>query len=187
MLTLLSKIKKAQGFGLIFLFSLLTVIVYGNLPSPVITKAEVDEPVQETVTGVQETQQSEEKPKLERTVLWAPLAGTVSQGRGWVYSSLYGEWYYHEGQDLLAQPDQLVQACLGGIVRQVTKGPNGVTLEIESDRYKIRYASLSESYVTQGQTVRQGEALGLPGQSELEPFTHVHMEVYYDKQMIEAF
>lgn len=198
MLTLFSQVKKLKGLGLLLLFLLLVIIVYGNMPERLTMKSvateekenvEVPQETRSEAISIQNTERAkeQEEPKLETTVLWAPLAGTVKQGRGWVYSSLYGEWYYHQGQDLLAQPDQLVQACLAGTVRQVSKGPNGLSIEIESDLYKIRYASLSESYVTAGQTVRQGQALGLPGQSELEPFSHVHIEVYYDKQMIEAF
>lgn len=89
------------------------------------------------------------------------------------------------GVDLGREDDKAfeVRAALGGKVTRVELNPplTGTVIEITHDNdVKTVYQSLSDAKVKEGDTVKQGDAIGTAGRSEIEKDlgNHVHFEVH---------
>ncbi|MBO9609479.1 MAG: M23 family metallopeptidase [Paenibacillaceae bacterium] len=96
----------------------------------------------------------------------------------------YGDTFIpHAGIDLARKDNQTfdVLAALSGKVTHIEKHPlNGNVVEITHDNGLVTvYQSLDEVKVTQGATVKQGDAIAKAGRNELEKEdgVHVHFEV----------
>lgn len=111
-----------------------------------------------------------------------PLQGSavVSSNFGWRLHPLLGTWLMHSGRDLAAPEGTPVLAALTGrVVSSGTAGGYGLAIELEHDgpRRRTLYGHLSELYVKEGETVRQGEVIGRVGSTGLSTGPHLHFEL----------
>lgn len=102
-------------------------------------------------------------------------------------------WHTHNAGDLKVSTGNRVVAVDGGTVIQVTHwdgrgygqyGPNELAtygnsvLIQQPNGYQVRYAHLSQLNVSEGQTVSQGQLLGLSGNTGNSSGPHLHLEIY---------
>ncbi len=112
-----------------------------------------------------------------------PLSGEISLAYGWQFYPLFNDWRYHTGIDIAAAPGQSVTAVLSGTV--VTSGEakqTGLTVVISSGHRQIIYGCLSRTTLSVGQKVAQGEVIGFTGQSQAEPYPHLHIGFKLDDE-----
>lgn len=111
-----------------------------------------------------------------------PLIGSAvtTSGFGWRLHPLIGSWLMHSGRDLAAPEGTPVVAALSGrVVSSGLAGGYGLAVEIEHQgpRRRTLYGHLSELYVQEGETVRQGEVIGRVGSTGLSTGPHLHFEL----------
>jgi murein DD-endopeptidase MepM/ murein hydrolase activator NlpD len=111
-----------------------------------------------------------------------PLIGSAitTSNFGWRLHPVLGNWLMHAGRDLAAPEGTPVVAALSGrVVSSGLAGGYGLAVEIEHDRPRRRtlYGHLSELYVKDGETVRQGEVIGRVGSTGLSTGPHLHFEL----------
>jgi hypothetical protein len=111
-----------------------------------------------------------------------PLIGSAvtTSGFGWRLHPVLGSWLMHSGRDLAApEGTPVVAALTGRVVSSGLAGGYGLAVEIEHDRPLRRtlYGHLSELYVKEGDTVRQGEVIGRVGSTGLSTGPHLHFEL----------
>lgn len=111
-----------------------------------------------------------------------PLIGSAvtSSEFGWRLHPVLGSWLMHAGKDLAAPEGTPVVASLSGrVVMSGLAGGYGLAVEVEHDtpRRRTLYGHLSELYVREGQTVKQGEVIGRVGSTGLSTGPHLHFEL----------
>ena len=111
-----------------------------------------------------------------------PLVGSAvtTSTFGWRLHPVIGTWRMHAGLDLAAPEGTPVVAALSGrVVMSGVAGGYGLAVEVEHDRPRRRtlYGHLSELYVKEGDTVRQGEVIGRVGSTGLSTGPHLHFEL----------
>jgi len=111
-----------------------------------------------------------------------PLIGSAvtTSNVGYRMHPVLGSWIMHAGRDLAAPEGTPVVAALSGrVVMSGTAGGYGLAIEIEHERPRRRtlYGHLSELYVREGDSVRQGEVIGRVGSTGLSTGPHLHFEL----------
>lgn len=109
-----------------------------------------------------------------------PLQGRLSSYFGWRNISVGGN-RFHGGIDLAAPTGTPITASRDGVVnRQGWIGAYGYAVYLDhGDGSQTRYAHLSRIDVQTGQTVRQGDRIGLVGSSGASTGPHLHFEVRF--------
>lgn len=100
-----------------------------------------------------------------------PTTGTITQNFAW----------YHQGTDIAnrAAPDILAADAGTVSVPGFMAGGYGNYVIIDhGNGYKTLYAHMSRIYVSPGQTVNRGAAIGKMGSTGRSTGTHLHFEVY---------
>ena len=117
----------------------------------------------------------------DRNLLFPILGSAITTSEfGWRLHPVLGSWLMHAGKDLAAPEGTPVVAALSGTVTSSgLAGGYGIAVEIEHSAPKRRtlYGHLSEIYVKQGQTVRQGDVIGRVGSTGLSTGPHLHFEL----------
>jgi murein DD-endopeptidase MepM/ murein hydrolase activator NlpD len=108
-----------------------------------------------------------------------PVHGAVNSGFGARFDPFNGLPSFHEGVDISTPRNGPVLATADGIVlRSGWAGEYGKAIAIaHGDRYETLYGHLEETLVTEGQTVRRGERVGLVGSTGRSTAPHLHYEV----------
>jgi murein DD-endopeptidase MepM/ murein hydrolase activator NlpD len=116
-----------------------------------------------------------------RNLLYPLIGSSVfTSGFGWRLHPVLGSWLMHAGKDLAAPEGTPVVASLSGrVVSSGLAGGYGLAVEIEHEgpRRRTLYGHLSELYVREGQSVRQGEVIGRVGSTGLSTGPHLHFEL----------
>lgn len=109
-----------------------------------------------------------------------------------IVTSLFGRRFHpvlkfyrqHSGVDLAADLGQAVNAVARGTVLRAdwTNGGGNLVELSHGPRLTTRYGHLSYMLVQPGDIVRQGEPIGLAGQSGTATGPHVHFELWRDGQ-----
>lgn len=111
-----------------------------------------------------------------------PTPMPISSGFGWRTNPFTGLPQLHEGTDLAAPIGTPILAAYPGKV-EVARNLDGYGLVIylrhEKDTQESRYAHLSSILVREGEWVRQGEVIGLVGNTGLSSGPHLHFEWRY--------
>lgn len=121
--------------------------------------------------------------------LRGPLGGQrdVTSGFGPRHDPFLGSMASHEGIDLRASRGTEVRATADGLV--TIAGPNagyGNLVEIEhKNSVSTRYAHLSAIAVSQGQSVKAGDIIGLVGSTGRSTGAHLHYETRIDGEPID--
>ncbi|HEX3032042.1 MAG TPA: peptidoglycan DD-metalloendopeptidase family protein [Bacillota bacterium] len=90
-----------------------------------------------------------------------PMVGKATVPFGMSYSTLYEDFRFHNGVDILSTKDDVVKAVLEGQVQTVNEVEGeGLTITIKhKDGYLSTYSNITSPEVTEGQKVKRGQAL----------------------------
>jgi len=91
---------------------------------------------------------------------------------------------FHAGIDIAAKRGSDVVAAAGGtVVFSGRKNGYGKTVKIDHGKYRVTlYAHMDKVFVTEGQTLAQGERLGLVGRTGRTTGPHLHFELRVEGQ-----
>ncbi len=115
----------------------------------------------------------------------APVQGRLSSAFGWRALSVDGN-HFHAGIDLAVPIGTPVHAARDGrVVEARFDGTYGNVVFLDhGDGSQTRYAHLSRIAVSPGQSVRQGDVVGLAGSSGWSTGPHVHFELRFDGRAV---
>ncbi len=119
--------------------------------------------------------------------IW-PVYGKLESGIGGRRNPFGGRGFeYHEGQDIDAAYGTPVQVAAGGKVTIAgwLRGYGNVVYVDHGNGLSTRYGHLSEIDVTVGQTVTQGQKIGLVGSTGRSTGPHLHYEVRINNQPVD--
>ena len=105
--------------------------------------------------------------------------GRVSSAYGWRADPFSGQTRFHSGTDVKMAYGQEVRSAAGGRVAFVGEQAGyGLTVRIDhGNGLETRYAHLSQSAVTAGDTVASGQVVARSGNSGRSTGPHLHFEV----------
>lgn len=118
-----------------------------------------------------------------------PVEGEITIGfakDNLIYSETLEEWIVHLGIDIKAQRATVVKASEEGTIESIKNDPRyGLTVVIEhTNGYKTIYSNLlTTEFVTEGEKVEKGQAIGTVGNSaafEIVDEPHLHFEITKD-------
>jgi murein DD-endopeptidase MepM/ murein hydrolase activator NlpD len=114
---------------------------------------------------------------------WPEQHASITQGFGpselWFEPSFGGYPHFHTGLDLVSS-DTRIFAGSGGVVTAVGHGSSGYgnyVVIAHPGGYSSLYGHLSSALVTQGETVAQGQQIGVEGSTGMSTGPHLHFEV----------
>jgi len=122
-----------------------------------------------------------------RPSIW-PVTGRLESGVGGRRNPFGGRGYeYHEGQDIDATYGTPVQAAASGrvITAGWQRGYGKVVYVDHGNGLSTRYGHLSAIDVAVGQTVTQGQTIGLVGSTGRSTGPHLHYEVRINNQPVD--
>jgi len=122
-----------------------------------------------------------------RPSIW-PVFGKLESGVGGRRNPFGGRGFeFHEGQDIDALYGTPVQVAAGGKVTIAgwQRGYGNVVYVDHGNGLSTRYGHLSEIDVTVGQTVTQGQRIGLVGSTGRSTGPHLHYEVRINNQPVD--
>jgi murein DD-endopeptidase MepM/ murein hydrolase activator NlpD len=112
------------------------------------------------------------------TFTW-PVTGTITSPFGWRSNPFGGSPEFHQGLDIAAPSGTTVTAAAGGtvIMAQWYGGYGNYILIDHGGGYSTGYGHLSAIYVSNGQSVQRGQAIGAVGSTGQSTGPHLHFEV----------
>jgi murein DD-endopeptidase MepM/ murein hydrolase activator NlpD len=110
-----------------------------------------------------------------------PVTGTITSPFGWRSNPFGGAPEFHQGLDIAAPTGTTVTAAASGtvIMAQWYGGYGNYILIDNGDGYSTGYGHLSAIYVSDGQQVERGQAIGAVGSTGESTGPHLHFEVRY--------
>jgi murein DD-endopeptidase MepM/ murein hydrolase activator NlpD len=108
-----------------------------------------------------------------------PVTGTITSPFGWRSNPFGGAPEFHQGLDIAAPSGTTVTAAAGGtvIMAQWYGGYGNYILIDHGGGYSTGYGHLSAIYVSTGQTIQRGQAIGAVGSTGQSTGPHLHFEV----------
>jgi len=108
-----------------------------------------------------------------------PVSGTITSPFGWRSNPFGGAPEFHQGLDIAAPTGTTITASAGGtvILAQWYGGYGNYILIDDGGGYSTGYGHLSAFYVSVGQQVKQGQAIGAVGCTGSCTGPHVHFEI----------
>lgn len=112
------------------------------------------------------------------TFSW-PVTGTITSPFGWRSNPFGGGPEFHQGLDIAAPMGTTVTAAAAGtvIMAQWYGGYGNYILIDHGGGYSTGYGHLSAIYVSTGQSVQRGQAIGAVGSTGQSTGPHLHFEV----------
>jgi murein DD-endopeptidase MepM/ murein hydrolase activator NlpD len=162
-----------------------TVAVVTVSPSPE-ASASPSEAAAQAETDQMEDQYEDTAAEVQEEPVQWPVQGAVTAQFSQdtlTYSQTMADWRTHEGLDIAAETGADVTAAQSGTVTAVYQDDllGNVVVVSHSGDLATRYANLSSTAVSEGDTVAAGDLLGQVGTSALlevaEP-SHLHFEVF---------
>jgi murein DD-endopeptidase MepM/ murein hydrolase activator NlpD len=116
-----------------------------------------------------------------------PVTGTITSPFGWRSNPFGGAPEFHQGLDIAAPTGTTVTAAAGGtvIMAQWYGGYGNYILIDHGGGYSTGYGHLSAIYVSVGQKVARGQAIGAVGSTGESTGPHLHFEVRFDGKPID--
>lgn len=116
-----------------------------------------------------------------------PVTGTITSPFGWRSNPFGGSPEFHQGLDIAAPSGTTVTAAAGGsvIMAQWYGGYGNYILIDHGGGYSTGYGHLSAIYVSNGQTVKRGQAIGAVGSTGASTGPHLHFEVRIDGKPVD--
>jgi murein DD-endopeptidase MepM/ murein hydrolase activator NlpD len=120
------------------------------------------------------------------TFSW-PVTGPITSPFGWRSSPFNGSPDFHPGLDIAAPTGTTVTAAAGGtvIMAQWYGGYGNYVLIDHGGGYSTGYGHLSAMYVSSGQAVKRGQAIGAVGMTGEATGPHLHFEVRIDGKPVD--
>lgn len=120
------------------------------------------------------------------TFAW-PVSGTITSPFGWRSNPFGGAPEFHQGLDIAAPTGTTLTASAGGTVlmAQWYGGYGNYILIDDGGGYSTGYGHLSAFYVSAGQQVKQGQAIGAVGCTGECTGPHVHFEIRFNGKPID--
>lgn len=108
-----------------------------------------------------------------------PVTGTITSPFGWRTNPFGGGPEFHQGLDIAAPMGTTVTAAASGtvIMAQWYGGYGNYILIDHGGGYSTGYGHLSAIYVSNGQSVQRGQAIGAVGSTGQSTGPHLHFEV----------
>jgi murein DD-endopeptidase MepM/ murein hydrolase activator NlpD len=108
-----------------------------------------------------------------------PVTGTITSPFGWRSNPFGGGPEFHQGLDIAAPMGTTVTAAAAGtvIMAQWYGGYGNYVLIDHGGGYSTGYGHLSSIYVSVGQSVARGQAIGAVGSTGQSTGPHLHFEV----------
>lgn len=108
-----------------------------------------------------------------------PVSGTITSPFGWRSNPFGGAPEFHQGLDIAAPTGTTITAAAGGTVllAQWYGGYGNYILIDDGGGYSTGYGHLSAIYVSVGQQIKQGQAIGAVGCTGECTGPHVHFEI----------
>jgi murein DD-endopeptidase MepM/ murein hydrolase activator NlpD len=108
-----------------------------------------------------------------------PVTGTITSPFGWRSNPFGGGPEFHQGLDIAAPMGTTVTAAAAGtvIMAQWYGGYGNYILIDHGGGYSTGYGHLSAIYVSTGQSVQRGQAIGAVGSTGQSTGPHLHFEV----------
>jgi murein DD-endopeptidase MepM/ murein hydrolase activator NlpD len=116
-----------------------------------------------------------------------PVTGTITSPFGWRSNPFGGSPEFHQGLDIAAPTGTTVTAAGGGtvIMAQWYGGYGNYILIDHGGGYSTGYGHLSAIYVSNGQGVKRGQAIGAVGSTGASTGPHLHFEVRIDGKPVD--
>lgn len=116
--------------------------------------------------------------------LMMPVNGRIQAGFGWQYSGAQNEWYYNPGITIAAKAGTPVKAAWAGTVERVQAQPaTGVEVMVnDGGNFETAYAHLGKAKVRVGQSLHQGDVVGVVGASDIyahQTGAHLDFQLYH--------
>ncbi len=110
-----------------------------------------------------------------------PVSGTITSPFGWRSNPFGGAPEFHQGLDIAAPTGTTVTAAASGTVllAQWYGGYGNYILIDNGGGYSTGYGHLSAIYVSVGQKVKRGQAIGAVGSTGYSTGPHLHFEVRF--------
>ncbi len=120
------------------------------------------------------------------TFSW-PITGTITSPFGWRSNPFGGSPEFHQGLDIAAPTGTTVTAAATGTVllAQWYGGYGNYILLDNGGGYSTGYGHLSAIYVSVGQHVQRGQAIGAVGSTGQSTGPHLHFEVRFHGKPID--
>lgn len=108
-----------------------------------------------------------------------PVLGIITSPFGWRENPFGGGPEFHQGLDIAAPSGTTVKAAASGTVlmAQWYGGYGNFILLDNGNGYSTGYAHLSAIYVSKGQFIQRGQAIGAVGSTGYSTGPHLHFEV----------
>ncbi len=122
---------------------------------------------------------SQLKRALGTLIVW-PVQGRISSAFGYRISPISGVRHFHNGLDIVGQENSVIHAAMDGKVAQTGFSPvfGNFVILAHSDGYQTLYAHLNKINVKSGQSITQGNSLGLLGSTGMSTGPHLHFSVF---------
>ena len=116
-----------------------------------------------------------------------PVTGTITSPFGWRANPFGGAPDFHTGLDIAAPTGTTITAAASGTVMlaQWYGGYGNYILLDNGGSYSTGYGHLSAIYVSVGQKVKRGQAIGAVGMTGLATGPHLHFEIRIDGKPVD--
>jgi len=116
-----------------------------------------------------------------------PVSGTITSPYGWRSNPFGGSPEFHQGLDIAAPTGTtVVAAATGTIILAKWYGGYGNYILIDhGGGYSTGYGHLSAIYVSDGQSVQRGQAIGAVGSTGQSTGPHLHFEIRIDGKTVD--
>jgi murein DD-endopeptidase MepM/ murein hydrolase activator NlpD len=158
------------------------------IPSPAVTDEKSKESSQSVTAASPEITKKQEPMIMSKD--FHGVKGQIKLDFGWQMHPLYNEWRFHTGIDILGAQGQKVSAIQDGQVSDIFQDKtSGLTVIVKNDIYKVYYGSLSNATIAKGSFIKAGEEIGKMGNSDAEPYYHLHLAIkkgdeYIDPKLV---
>jgi hypothetical protein len=119
------------------------------------------------------------QPTIAQSAGWIiPSNGVITSLYGWRNHPVSGGRRMHNGTDIAAATGTPIVASASGVctIAGVQRGYGNVVYLKHPNGWTTRYAHLQRMSVREGQTVQQGQTVGLMGNTGVGTGTHLHVE-----------
>ena len=114
-----------------------------------------------------------------------PINGKISSAFGWRNPTTETVPKNHTGTDIAAETGtKIVSATDGNVILSSTTGDYGKHLKIQTNDVVIVYAHCSKLYVSEGDTIKQGQEIAEVGSTGNATGPHLHFEVRYQDRYV---
>jgi murein DD-endopeptidase MepM/ murein hydrolase activator NlpD len=170
-----------------------------NIVTPVMVEQKMETPINplpssmgtaETITGELPRKNivNAETPvvKSPKETPISPIRGKIIVSYGWREHPFYKDWRFHPGINIQAPKGDQIRAVMSGKVISIRKDTAGIMVETaHEDGLKFMYGNLGETYIREGQSVNQGQILGVVGENLIEPGSYLHFEVWRNNRSVD--